>query len=64
MKERYREPSTSHRQSAYQNTCTVSLLMRRDVKYCKTGWLGRELSMRAKIQENHSRAGTQDVGGQ
>lgn len=38
--------------------------MRCDVKYCKTGCLGRELSIRANIQENDSKAGTWDVGGQ
>lgn len=50
--------------SAQQNACTGSLLMRCDMKYCKTGWLGRELSIRAKIQETQSKAGMWDVGGQ
>lgn len=33
------------------------------MKYCKTGWLGRELSIIAGIQENLSKEGTQGVGG-
>lgn len=34
------------------------------MKYCKTGWLGRELSTGVKKQENLSKEGIQGVGGQ